>query len=110
MADADFPRTTKGRATRERIVEAACDLVFEHGVATLNLDDVRRVTGTSKSQLYHYFDDKSDLVHAVVVRQGERVLEIHGTALDAVDGWRALKRWRDLVIRLVRAVECHGGC
>src|SRR5436305_13587929 len=96
----EFPRTTKGRATRDRIVEAACDLVFERGVATLNLDDVRRMTDTSKSQLYHYFQDKSDLVHAVVVRQGERVLEIQGPALNAVDGWRALKQWRNLVLRL----------
>jgi AcrR family transcriptional regulator len=108
--DAPEPKTPKGRATRDRIVESACDLVFERGVATLNLDEVRRATGTSKSQLYHYFHDKSDLVHAVVVRQGERVLEIHRPALDTIDGWRALKRWRDLAVRLVRGVECHGGC
>ena len=34
------PTTAKGRATRDRIVEAACDLVFEGNVASLNLDDV----------------------------------------------------------------------
>lgn len=104
------PTTAKGRATRDRIVEAACDLVFERGVASLNLDDVRKMTGTSKSQLYHYFRDKDDLIHAVVVRQGERVLGAHRPALEAVDGWARLKRWRDLVVRLVRAVEWHGGC
>ncbi len=104
------PTTAKGRATRDRIVEAACDLVFERGVASLNLDDVRQLTGTSKSQLYHYFRDKDDLIHAVVVRQGERVLAVHRPALEAVDGWARLKRWRDLSVRLVRAVECHGGC
>lgn len=108
--DTPEPKTAKGRATRDRIVETACDLVFERGVATLNLDDVRRTTGTSKSQLYHYFQDRSDLVHAVVVRQGERVLDIHRPALDSVDGWRALTRWRNLVVRLVKAAECHGGC
>jgi AcrR family transcriptional regulator len=104
------PKTAKGRATRDRIVDAACDLVFERGVASLNLDDLRQLTDTSKSQLYHYFQDKDDLVHAVVVRQGERVLAVHRPALEAIDGWARLKRWRDLNVRLVRAVECHGGC
>jgi len=104
------PSTQKGRETRDRIVNAACDLVFERGVAGLNLDDVREATGTSKSQLYHYFEDKSDLIKAVVDRQAERVLGVHGPALGAVDGWSALRRWRNLVVRLVRAAGCHGGC
>lgn len=104
------PSTQKGRATRDRIVDAACDLVFARGVAGLNLDEVREVTGTSKSQLYHYFEDKADLIKAVVDRQAERVLDIHGPALAAVDGWTALRRWRNLVVRLVRAAGCHGGC
>jgi TetR/AcrR family transcriptional repressor of nem operon len=104
------PSTQKGRETRDRIVDAACDLVFERGVAGLNLDDVREATGTSKSQLYHYFEDKSDLIKAVVDRQAERVLGIHGPALGAVDGWAALRRWRNLIVRLVRAAGCHGGC
>src|SRR5262249_30806094 len=104
------PTTRKGRATRDRIVDAACDLVFERGVAGLNLDEVCDVTGTSKSQLYHYFEDKSDLIKAVVDRQAERVLGVHGPALDGVDGWTALRRWRNLVLRLVRAAGCRGGC
>ena len=104
------PPTAKGRATRDRIVDAACDLVFERGAATLNLDDVRAASGTSKSQLYHYFADKTDLLHAVVVRQSERVLDLHRPVLASVDGWAALRRWRNLVVRLVRAARCHGGC
>ena len=104
------PSTRKGRATRDRIVDAASDLVLERGVAGLNLDDVREATGTSKSQLYHYFEDKSDLVKAVVDRQAERVLGVHGPALGKVDGWTALRRWRNLIVRLVRDAGCHGGC
>ena len=104
------PTTRKGRATRDRIVDAACDLVFERGLAGLNLDEVREATGTSKSQLYHYFADKSDLIKAVVDRQAERVLDVHRPALAGVDGWTGLRRWRNLVVRLVRAAGCHGGC
>ena len=47
----------------------------------LNLDEILAATGTSKSQLYHYFADRSDLIHAVVARQGERVLDLQRPVL-----------------------------
>src|SRR5215472_8158196 len=86
------PSTSRGVATRQRILDAASDLVFERGAVTLSLDEVLAVTGTSKSQLYHYFADRSDLIRAVVVRQGERVLDLQRPALGEVDGWEALGR------------------
>jgi TetR/AcrR family transcriptional regulator, transcriptional repressor for nem operon len=104
------PATSKGLATRQRILDAACDLVFERGAGALNLDEVLAATGTSKSQLYHYFADKSDLIHAVVARQGERVLDIQRLALGEVDGWEALGRWRDAVVQVVAGLDCRGGC
>ena len=102
--------TSKGTATRQRILDAACDLVFEHGAGALNLDDLRAATGTSKSQLYHYFADKTDLIHAVVARQGERVLDLQRPVLGDVDGWDALRRWRDFVVDVVAGLNCRGGC
>jgi AcrR family transcriptional regulator len=102
--------TARGRETRQRIVEAACDLVFERSVAALNLDDLLEVTGTSKSQLYHYFTDRSDLIRAVVAQQGERVLQIHREALSGAEGWAALQRWRDLVVDITRTRGGRGGC
>jgi TetR/AcrR family transcriptional regulator, transcriptional repressor for nem operon len=104
------PATSRGAATRQRILDAACDLVFERGALALNLDEVLAVTGTSKSQLYHYFSDKSDLIRAVVARQGERVLDLQRPVLGDVDGWEALARWRDFVVGVVAALGCRGGC
>ena len=104
------PATSKGAATRQRILDAACDLVFERGAMALNLDEILAVTGTSKSQLYHYFADKSDLIHAVVARQGERVLDLQRPVLGDVDGWEALRRWRDSVVGVVEGLGCRGGC
>ena len=60
------PPTRKGQETRQRIIDATTDLIFERGVGEVSLDDVRAATGTSKSQLYHYFVDKGQLVHAVI--------------------------------------------
>ena len=49
------PRTGRGRASRERIVEHAAELFAERGVAGASLDDVLAAAGAGKSQLYHYF-------------------------------------------------------
>ena len=45
--------TTKGRATRARILEAAAGLVFLHGVTRTGIEDMQREAGVSASQLYH---------------------------------------------------------
>ena len=58
--------TGKGLATRDRILDVAAELVFMRGVAGTTLDDVRAAAKVSKSQLYHYFVDKDDLIHAVI--------------------------------------------
>ncbi len=60
------PKTSRGRASRERIVESAAELVAERGVHATSLDDVRAATGASKSQLYHYFADRDELVELAV--------------------------------------------
>ena len=47
------PRTGRGRASRERIVERAAELFAEQGVAATSLDEVLAAAGAGKSQLYH---------------------------------------------------------
>jgi TetR/AcrR family transcriptional regulator, transcriptional repressor for nem operon len=81
-------------ATRARIVEAAADLMARRGVAATALDDVRAVTATSKSQLYHYFEDKADLVRAVIERQRDVVLAEQRLVEEPLDSLEALVRWR----------------
>jgi len=43
--------TARGAATRSRIVEAAADLIYAHGVERTSLDEVMAASGVSKSQL-----------------------------------------------------------
>ena len=104
------PLTRRGAAARDRIVDAAANLMFAHGVARTSLDDVRAATATSKSQLYHYFRDKDDLVRAVIARQTERVLDAQMPGLEAVDSFDGLARWRDGIVALQRERDCLGGC
>ena len=105
-----LPATGKGRATRERIIDTAADLIYERGVAAVTLDDVRDATATSKSQLYHYFTDKDDLVHAVIERQRARVLVFHKPRLDSLSSWEDIGRWRDAVVAAQAERQCRSGC
>lgn len=102
------PLTARGAATRLRIVDAAADLIYAHGVDRTSLDDVMAASSVSKSQLYHYFADKDALVLEVIARQTERVLEAQRPHLEALDSLPALKSWRDAVVRLNKAAQGKG--
>jgi AcrR family transcriptional regulator len=104
------PPTQKGREQRQRIVDAAADLVFERGVTEVSLDDIREATGVSKSQLYHYFNNKSDLLHAVIECQRERVLGNHRPTFQSLEGWDDLTQWRDMIVAHQAARSCRYGC
>ena len=105
------PRLTrKGRATRDRIVTAASELMFLRGVAGTSTDDVQRAAGVSTSQIYHYFKDKTALVRAVIAHQTQEVLDAQQPLLGRLDTLEALRAWRDLLVDLQRQRQCEGGC
>ena len=102
--------TAKGLATRERIVEAAAQLIHERGVASTTTELVRDAAEVSSSQLYHYFKDKMELVRAVIAYQTDAVIGAQAEILGHLDSMRALRRWRDLLVRVQRGARCAGGC
>jgi AcrR family transcriptional regulator len=103
--------TAKGRATRARIVDAAADHVFTHGVAHTSIDDVRTAAGVSGSQMSHYFCDKHDLVRAVIAREADSVITVHRSPeLGQLDSFAALRTWADLNVERQRERDCEGGC
>jgi TetR/AcrR family transcriptional repressor of nem operon len=78
------PRTGRGRASRERIVERAAELFAERGVAGTSLDDVLAAAGAGKGQLYHYFRGRDELVEAAVGLRCTQVLAGLTQALGSV--------------------------
>src|SRR2546422_540406 len=110
MGNAHVPATAKGRATRERILQAAAVLLAEKGGAGMSLDDVRARTGASRSQLYHYFDDRDDLVHAVIDVTADAVLGRQGELLDHLDSWAGIDRWFDFMVQHQIEQQARGGC
>ena len=100
--------TTKGVATRQRIVDGAAGAIRERGVANISLDDVGRLTRTSKSQLFHYFPDgREQLLAAVARHEADRVLADQQPYLSDLTSWRAWTAWRNAVVERYRAQGRH---
>ena len=102
--------TARGAATKARIVAAAASLVYERGIAGTSLDDVMAATGTSKSQLYHYFADKDALICEVIKAQLGRIFAAQEAGLHEVSSWEGLQRWCDHFVTATRATHGAGGC
>ena len=102
--------TPKGRATRERIVAAAAELMSQRGVARTTIEDIQEAAAVSTSQMYHYFADKGDLVAAVIDFQTDQVLAVQHLGLDRLECLDDLRRWRDIMVDMMRGLRCVGGC
>src|SRR6202042_3829596 len=94
--------TRKGISTRARIVAAAAELMFRHGVAGTSNEDVLAAAHVSNSQLYHYFPDKNALVHAVIEHQADEIIARQRPLLDQLDSLAAFRQWRGMLLDLPR--------
>lgn len=66
------------QAVRQRIVDAAEQLIRDGGVAALRQDAVASKANLARSSVYRYFDSKEELVTAAVVQSTLRIgAEIH---------------------------------
>jgi TetR/AcrR family transcriptional regulator, transcriptional repressor for nem operon len=106
----EVPTTARGRATRNRIVAVAAELMHRRGVARTSLDEVIDASGTGKSQMYHYFQGKDDLVEAVVLGQVRQVLAAQDSLLANWSSIDELERWRDAVVGANRELGGGFGC
>ena len=102
--------TSRGAATKARIVEAANQLMFERGVALTTLADVRTASATSKSQLYQHFADKNTLVREVIEFRAEVLLAQQRRRLEKVDSLRGLELWRDEMVERNALRDGAYGC
>jgi AcrR family transcriptional regulator len=101
--------TAKGRATRDRIVKVAAELILTDGLSALNMDALRKAASVSGSQLAHYFTDKGALIRAVVARQINVVLDFHRQPkLRELDTFDDFERWIDLNMRYLRRIGYSG--
>ncbi len=72
MAD---QRIEKGRATRDRLIEAGRDAFGERGYDATSVAEILDAAGVAKGALYHHFDTKAALFDAVLDRVVQEIAE-----------------------------------
>jgi AcrR family transcriptional regulator len=85
----------KGKPPRERILFAACELFYRHGVHPVGVEAIVEAAETNKMTLYRHFKSKDDLVVAFVEQLAAENAEIlenllgsgSGTAQQKLDAW-----------------------
>ena len=104
------PRSRDPERTRERLLQAAFRKVYRSGFQSASVDMILAATNVTKGALYHHFDSKEDLGHAIV---DEIVAKI------TYDRWLAplqrAKNPNDMLIAIVRGIsvrprDIKGGC
>ncbi|MGH3269971.1 MAG: TetR/AcrR family transcriptional regulator [Trebonia sp.] len=94
--------TSKGVASRQRIIESASAEIREFGV-TVTLDDIRARARVSKSQIFHYFPQgREQLLLAVARYEADLVLSDQQPQLANLTSWSAWRAWRDTVVARYR--------
>src|ERR1700737_4104591 len=68
------PADQNRAAPRERIVAAACDLFYRHGIRAVGVEAIAEAAGTNKMTLYRHFASKDELV-AEYLRQSAQKAE-----------------------------------
>ena len=103
------PKTGRGRASRERIVERAAELFAERGIAATSVDEVLAAAGAGKGQFYHYFRGRDELAAAVV---GHRCAQVVAGLTEALGGVSSLAGLEQALAGFVAGFEQAGmrGC
>jgi AcrR family transcriptional regulator len=73
-------RIEKGKATRDRLLQAGRELFGEHGYEDTSIGAILEAAGVTRGALYHHFETKQALFDAVLDRV---VAEIADTAAQA---------------------------
>jgi AcrR family transcriptional regulator len=68
-------RERKRRETRRRLAETGLRLFLEHGYEQTTLDDIAEAAGVSRRTVFHYFDQKEDILLAWQSGLGEAMRE-----------------------------------
>lgn len=96
---------------RERILKAADDLFYRHGIRGVGVDAIAEAAGTNKMTLYRHFPSKDDLV-AEYLRQKAKRVEALWARLEAENPGDPLTQLHAWVKHVAEDVICRGsrGC
>ena len=100
----------KGNITRARIVETARELFHKNGVRATSVDQILEASGTGKSQFYHYFSSKEDIVREVLRFYKEVIKSGQGPIRVEIDSWEGLENYFNDHLRGIRTFNYERAC
>lgn len=102
--------TQRGRRTRQKILATAAKMIHDQGVKATSVDAVLAGSEAGKSQFYHYFANKDDLVREVLAYQFNQLVREQGRLLQRLDTWDGIQAWFDFIVEWQRRRRLLGGC
>lgn len=85
--------------TKERLIEAATELMLTKGFTATSVDDVCKAAGLTKGSFFHYFEGKEELARHLAKSFNEGAatkflpyLEVHEDPLDRVQAYVELRK------------------
>ncbi len=100
----------RGKKTRLKIIETSLSLFHKQGVSATSVDEILEKSGTAKSQFYHYFKSKDDLVHSVLQNFYETDRDKKYPLKYEVNSWKDLEEWFAGFVKFQKSVQCNLGC
>jgi AcrR family transcriptional regulator len=106
MATAENNRGTRERLTRERIVEAALDIMDREGLEAVTMRHVAHTLGVEAMSLYNHVEDKEGILDGICELVMSRFVfpdpsqDWETRAREAARAWRDLFRTHPSLIRL----------
>jgi AcrR family transcriptional regulator len=91
--------TEDGKRSRDRILQAALDLIIEAGIDQVRLAEIARRAGMSSGQVIYYFASKEHILLEALAWQEHQDTVRRQRALAKVTGaWRQLERFIELYL------------
>jgi AcrR family transcriptional regulator len=73
LSDANEADSAAPPGKRERLIAAACELLYRYGIARTTLADIAQAAEVPLGNMYYYFKTKDDIVAAVVESRTEQL-------------------------------------
>ena len=75
----------KHQDARERLIKAAIDLFYKKGYPTTTIRDIGKKANISTSVIYHYFNDKEEMLFEIIELAGEDLFELLEDIIEKVN-------------------------
>jgi len=91
--------TENGQRSRDRVLQAALDLITEAGIDQVRLAEIARRASMSSGQVMYYFTSKEHiLLETLAWRDGQDISRAHATLAGVTGAWEQLEQFIGLFL------------